>query len=363
MKSTVAAAKLVGMVHLKATVVRSVIFHTAALLPVRGCAEERRIDQAYVVPGDCVRLTAGEMLPGDVRIMQARDLHIAQAALTGESMPAAKSARAERSSRHHAPTSLLDCRCLAFRGTHVVSGTGLGIVVATGSGCYIATMAEQLRRQKPANAFQLGVQRVSYLLIGFMAAMVPLVVISSGLMTRNWGQALLFGISVAVGLTPEMLPMVVNANLARGAISMAKQRVLVKRLDAVQNLGAMDILCCDKTGTLTMDEVMLARWLDYRGEESRQALLWAFLNARFQTGLRNLLDGAILETGRQQGVGSEVEKFSCVDELPFDFVRRRLSVVLQASQAGCRTCLFCHCTSCPATIELPLGELNKRGND
>ncbi|KAL4451583.1 hypothetical protein ABPG75_007245 [Micractinium tetrahymenae] len=320
LKSTVAAARLAEMMHTRAAVIR--------LDEQTGLPVERLVDQRTVVPGDCVRLYAGEMMPGDVRLLQARDLFAGQAALTGEAMPVEKSARAACRSGA-APPPLLECRCLGFTGTHVVSGTGLGLVIATGNSTYISTLADQLSRQKPPNAFQRGVQRVSWLLIAFMAAMVPLVVACNGLMTGDWAQAALFGISVAVGLTPEMLPMVVNANLARGAVAMAKQRTIVKRLDAVQNLGAMDILCTDKTGTLTQDQVVLTRWLDWRGAKSPQALSFAFLNAFFQTGSRNLLDAAILGSGKAAGLEGEAERFERLDELPFDFVRRRLSVVLQ----------------------------------
>ncbi|KAL4428800.1 hypothetical protein ABPG77_005238 [Micractinium sp. CCAP 211/92] len=320
LRSTVAAARLAEMVHAQATVLRR---HDQTGLPA-----EFIIDQRLVVPGDCVRLYAGEMMPGDMRLMQARDLFVGQAALTGEAMPVEKTARTARCSGG-APPPLLECRCLGLMGTHVVSGTGLGLVVATGNSTYVSTLAEQLGRQKPPNAFQRGVKRVSWLLIALMAAMVPLVVLSNGLMTGDWAQAALFGISVAVGLTPEMLPMVVNANLARGAVAMAKQRTIVKRLDAVQNLGAMDILCTDKTGTLTQDQVVLTRWLDCRGAESAPVLRYGFLNAFFQTGSRNLLDAAILDSGKAAGLEGEAVHYERLDELPFDFVRRRLSVVLQ----------------------------------
>ncbi|PSC67815.1 Receptor of activated kinase C component of 40S small ribosomal subunit [Micractinium conductrix] len=267
---------------------------TAALLLMYA---EQVIDQRAVVPGDCVRLFAGEMMPGDVRILRSRDLYVGEAALTGESLPVEKAAAAAPPATPGAPPppALLECRNLGFMGTHVVSGTGLGVVVATGGQTYLSTVADALSQRKPPNAFERGVLRVSYLLIAFMVCMVPLVMLLNGLRTGDWGQ-----------------------------------RTIVKRLDAVQNLGAMDILCADKTGTLTRDEVVLTRWLDWRGEENAGALRWASLNARFQTGNRNLLDAAILQSARQEGLEGDAAAFACVDELPFDFARRRLSVILQA---------------------------------
>ncbi|PSC67133.1 magnesium-translocating P-type ATPase, partial [Micractinium conductrix] len=265
LKSTVAAARLMAMVHTRATVVRR---DARTGLPA-----EQVIDQRAVVPGDCVRLFAGEMMPGDVRILRSRDLYVGEAALTGESLPVEKAAAAAPPATPGAPPppALLECRNLGFMGTHVVSGTGLGVVVATGGQTYLSTVADALSQRKPPNAFERGVLRVSYLLIAFMVCMVPLVMLLNGLRTGDWGQ-----------------------------------RTIVKRLDAVQNLGAMDILCADKTGTLTRDEVVLTRWLDWRGEENAGALRWASLNARFQTGNRNLLDAAILQSGEGGGCRAQL---------------------------------------------------------
>eukprot|EP00887_Chlorella_sp_A99_P007863 scaffold20.g7863.t1 len=361
-RSTVAAARLLAQVSTRTRVVRRWAPGGARAHPGSpppswappagstdagwgggGISEEGEIPQEEVVVGDVVVLRAGMLVPGDCRLLQARDLFIGQAALTGESMPGEKAAGMCGSG-----TALLDCSNLCMMGTHVVSGMGRAVVIATGDHTYWASLAHTLGRRRAPNAFQRGVKHVSFLLLAFMAALVPVVVrggwagqVAVGAWsTGSWTEALLFGISVAVGLTPEMLPVVVDANLARGAVAMAGRRAIVRRLDAVQNLGAMDVLCCDKTGTLTRDEVVLMRWLDWRGRKSPHALRWGFLNASFQasqrmTGIRSILDTAVIREGAregrcgEEGLGDDACHFDVLDEIPFDFVRRRVSVVLQ----------------------------------
>lgn len=217
-------------------------------------------------------------------------------------------------------------------GTSVVSGSGVGVVISTGEHTYFGSMAKTLAGQKVKTSFEKGVDNVSRLLIKFMAAMFPVVFITNWLTKGNWLDALLFALAVAVGLIPEMLPMIVTTNLAKGAVAMAKRKTIVKRLDAIQNLGAMDILCTDKTGTLTLNKIVLEKHLDTHGNEDDRVLRHAFLNSYYQTGLKNLLDIAILEHGEEKGMrGSEREKiYKKVDEIPFDFVRRRMSVVLES---------------------------------
>ncbi len=255
-----------------------------------------------LVPGDVVHLSAGDMVPADVRLLSSKDLFISQAVLTGESMPVEKSEtpggvnhgpgdRASRARRQDP----LDLENLAFLGTNVISGTATAVVIATGKDSYLGAIAKGLIGHRVLTSFDRGLNDVSWLLIRFMLAMVPLVFLLNGLSKGTWVTAFFFSVSVAVGLTPEMLPMIVSANLSRGAVAMSRKRVIVKRLGAIQNLGAMDILCTDKTGTLTEDRVILERHLDVLGVESEDVLRYSYLNSRHQTGLKNLLDLAILK--------------------------------------------------------------------
>jgi Mg2+-importing ATPase len=264
------------------------------------------------------------MIPADLRLLEAKDLFINQSALTGEAMPAEK----------HADASRVDCASpfdlpnLCFMGANVVSGYGEGVLLRTGRGTFFGELAEQIAGRHVPTAFDHGINRFTWLMIRFIIVMVPSVFLINGLTKGDWLEALLFAVAVAVGLTPEMLPMIVTVNLAKGAIAMSRNKVIVKRLNAIQNFGAMDVLCTDKTGTLTQDRIILKRYLDISGEESERVLQYAFLNSHFQSGLRNLLDNAVLahvELHRQFGMDSGYAK---VDEIPFDFSRRRLSVVV-----------------------------------
>ncbi|KOU43959.1 magnesium-translocating P-type ATPase [Streptomyces sp. WM6378] len=287
------------------------------------------IPMDQVVPGDMVKLGAGDLIPADLRLVTAKDLMVSQAALSGESLPVAKTdVRPGEDNRNAPGADPVEAGNLCLMGTSVTSGTATGVVVATGADTYFGSMAGSLVGERPQTNFDHGVRNVSFLLIRFMLVMVPVVFAINGFTKGDWDEAFLFAIAVAVGLTPEMLPMVVSANLARGAVAMAKKKVVVKRLNAIQNLGAMDVLCTDKTGTLTEDRIVLDRYLDVHGAADNEVLEYGYLNAHFQTGLRNLMDQAVID---RVGEAEEVvvdARFSMVDEIPFDFARRRMSVVL-----------------------------------
>ncbi len=284
---------------------------------------ELPIDQ--LVPGDLVKLAAGDMIPADLRIIQARDLFVAQASLTGESLPVEKVAR----SRDPQQMNPLECDTLCFMGTTVVSGTAQAIVTATGGNTWFGQLAGRVSEQESEpNAFQKGIGRVSMLLIRFMMVMTPIVLLINGYTKGDWWEAALFALSVAVGLTPEMLPMIVTSTLARGAVKLSKQKVIVKHLDAIQNFGAMDILCTDKTGTLTQDKIVLENHTDISGKTSERVLHSAWLNSHYQTGLKNLLDVAVLEGVDEESARTLSGRWQKVDEIPFDFERRRMSVVV-----------------------------------
>ncbi|MFI5764858.1 magnesium-translocating P-type ATPase [Streptomyces sp. NPDC051563] len=303
------------------------------------CAVQRRagsgsgpttfeIPMDRVVPGDVVKLAAGDLIPADLRLITSKDLMVGQAALSGESLPVAKADTRTDDPGQFETSDPVEADNICLMGTSVTSGTATGVVVATGAGTYFGSMAGSLVGERPETNFDTGVRKVSFLLIRFMLVMVPVVFVINGVTKGDWNEALLFGIAVAVGLTPEMLPMVVSANLARGAVAMSKRKVVVKRLNAIQNLGAMDVLCTDKTGTLTEDRIVLDRYLDVHGDEDNEVLEYGYLNSHFQTGLKNLMDQAVID---RVGEAEEVvvdARFSMVDEIPFDFARRRMSVVL-----------------------------------
>jgi Mg2+-importing ATPase len=280
---------------------------------------------SQLVPGDVVVLSAGDMIPADCRLLVAKDLFVAQVAMTGESMPVEKYA-AQRDSHVANP---LELNNILFMGTTVISGAAMALVVATGKGTYLGTLAKRISQvESGPTSFQEGVNRISWLLIRFMLVMAPLVLFINVATKHNWMQALLFALSVAVGLIPEMLPMVVTSTLAKGAVFLSRKKVIVKRLDAIQNFGAMDVLCTDKTGTLTQDKIFLARHVDVWGEESDDVLRMAYLNSYYQTGLKNLLDVAVLEHAEVHRELEPARNYHKVDEIPFDFSRRRMSVVV-----------------------------------
>jgi P-type Mg2+ transporter len=307
-------------------------------------AREVPFDQ--LAAGDVLRLGAGDLIPADLRLLRSKDLFLDQSTLTGESMPVGKHAEltaalatvsaigaadaADASDRR--ARDPLGHRALCLAGTHVLSGTGTAVVIATGERTYLAGLGREITARRPPGAFDRGVASVSWMLLRFMAVLVPLVAAVSGLATGHWTQALLFALAVAVGLTPEMLPVVVTTTLARGANAMARRRVIVKRLSAIQDLGAMDLLCIDKTGTLTEGVATLRRHLDAAGREDDVVLEYAYLNSLLQTGWRNPLDEAVVE--RAELAGFDPGEHAKVDEIPFDFARRRMSVVLAEPSPG-----------------------------
>ncbi|MGI5491262.1 magnesium-translocating P-type ATPase [Microtetraspora malaysiensis] len=325
-RSTKAAEALKAMVTTTATVLRR---PGADARPVE---HETPIEQ--LVPGDVVRLSAGDMVPADCRLLTAKDLSVSQAVLSGESLPVEKydtlAEVAEKSADGSGPAAgPLEAAELCLMGTSVVSGTATAVVLATGARTYFGSMAKGLVGARPETSFDRGVRSVSWVLIRFMLVMVPIVLVINGLTKGDWFEAFLFAISVAVGLTPEMLPVIVTANLARGAVAMSKRKVIVKRLNAIQNFGAMDVLCTDKTGTLTVDRIALERHLDPLGSPDDEVLEYAYLNSSFQTGLKNLLDRAIVDHVQEADRLLADARFTKVDEIPFDFARRRMSVVLR----------------------------------
>ncbi len=284
---------------------------------------KKEIPLDNIVVGDIIHLSSGDIIPTDIRILSAKDLFVSQSALTGESEPIEKLGIV-----YDKNDSLTDIQNLAFMGSTVISGSAKAVVVAVGNDTLLGGMAKSLNEKPPKTSFEKGLNSVSWVLIRFMLIMVPIVLFINGFTKGDWLEALLFAISVAVGLTPEMLPMIVTTNLAKGAVAMSKKKVIIKNLNAIQNLGSIDILCTDKTGTLTQDKVVLEYYLDIHGNEGTRILRHAYLNSYFQTGLKNLIDIAVIE--RQDGIGSEEikEKYTKVDEIPFDFSRRRMSVVV-----------------------------------
>lgn len=312
-RSNKAAEKLKGMVKTTATVLRK--FQGKIELPISG-----------LVPGDIIYLSAGDMVPADCRILKSKDLFISESMLTGEALPVEKNYLAIRDADKRQPTELNN---LAFMGTNVISGSATAVIVATGSYTYFGSISRLITSERPETSFDKGINKVSFLLIRFMLVMVPVIFLVNGLVKGNWPEALLFAIAVAVGLTPEMLPMIVTANLAKGAVNMSKRKVIVKRLNSIQNIGAMDILCTDKTGTLTLDKIVLEKHLNVLGVEDDEVLKWAYLNSFHQTGLKNLLDKAVLEHIELHDYLKVEEYFIKVDEIPFDFQRRRMSVILK----------------------------------
>jgi Mg2+-importing ATPase len=312
-----AAKKLRAMIKVTATAIRD--------------GTPREIPLADLVPGDVVNLAAGDMIPADVRLLSAKDLFVVQGTLTGESMPVEKFEAKESA----ALRSAIDLKNVCFLGTSVESGTGSGVVVATGERTYLGSLARAVVTQQVQTAFDKGVSRFTWLMIRFIAVMVPLVFLINGLTKGDWKEAFFFALAVAVGLTPEMLPMIVTVCLTKGAMLMAGKKVIVKRLHSIQNLGAMNVLCTDKTGTLTADHVVLERHCDVELEDDDEVLVLAYYNSHFQTGLKNVLDRAIL-AHTEISPQLQLPGLRKVDEIPFDFSRRLMSVVVALPDGGHR---------------------------
>lgn len=313
------AEKLKAMVHTTASVGRD-------------NSGKKEIKMSEIVPGDIVYLAAGDMIPADVRVVFSKDLFISQASLTGESEPVEKRERLRDSEIQNKNFGLSELEDICFMGSTVVSGSATAVVLSTGSQTYFGSMAKTILAKRSLTSFDKGLNSVSWVLIRFMLLMVPTVFFINGLTKGNWLEALMFGVSIAVGLTPEMLPMIVTTNLAKGAVRMARQKTVVKKLNAIQNFGAMDVLCLDKTGTLTEDRVVLESYLDIHGNEDIRVWRHAYLNSYFQTGLKNLIDLAIIDHAEKEGHEKWDDEYKKIDEIPFDFNRRRMSVVLENSK-------------------------------
>ena len=308
------AAKLKAMISVTATTLRD--------------GEPQELPIAQLVPGDVVRLAAGDMIPADVRITAAKDLFVIQGSLTGESFPVEKFEVDEGPSAR----SPIERANLAFLGTSVESGAATAVVVATGRQTYLGSMAVSLAAQPTETAFDRGVARFTWLMVRFILVMAPLVFLINGLTKGNWHEAFFFALAVTVGLTPEMLPMIVTVCLSNGAMAMARKKVIVKRIHAIQNLGAMDVLCTDKTGTLTMDHVILSSHCDVVLKPDNGVLALAYLNSHFQTGLRNVMDRAVLAHSEATHHHAHIPDYAKVDEVPFDFERRIMSVVVRTPE-------------------------------
>jgi len=306
-----AAEKLKAMVTTTATVLRD--------------GRQVEIPLKLLAPGDIVLLAAGDMTPADVLVLSAKDLFLNQAALTGESLPVEKKA-GMASLDIQSPLELPNT---CFLGSNVESGSGLALVLYTGDQTYLGSLAASIVGERQLTGFDKGINKFTWLMIRFIGVMVPAVFLINGFSKHNWLEAFLFALAVAVGLTPEMLPMIVTVNLSKGALAMSKKKVIVKRLNSIQNFGAMDVLCTDKTGTITQGKIILEKHLDIHGDPSDKVLHYGYLNSYHHTGLKNLLDAAILDHGELEGSLKAKEKYHKIDEIPFDFIRKRMSVIVE----------------------------------
>ena len=308
-KSDNAAKKLKKMITNKMEVIRDDVQTT--------------VDIENIVPGDIVKLSSGDMIPGDVRFLETKDLFIDQASLTGESNPV------EKFSTFKEYENITDISNIGFMGTNIVSGSSLALVIATGNNTYFGSMAKSMYSVNEKNSFEKGIDDITKILIKLMIILVPAVLIINIFTIKDFLSSLIFAITIAVGLTPEMLPVITTSTLAKGAVEMSKKKTIVKRLSAIQTFGQMNILCTDKTGTLTEDEVVLEKYMNVSGNEDLRILKHAFLNSYFQTGLKNLIDVAIISRAEKEKLNILKEKYKREDEIPFDFARRRMSVVLK----------------------------------
>ncbi len=308
-KSNNAAKKLQGMITNKLDVLRNGV--------------ETEVEIEELVPGDIVKLASGDMIPGDVRFIETKDLFIDQSQLTGESNPVEKFTTSDIN------CGVTDLANVGFMGSNIVSGSAKAIILTTGGDTYFGSMAKSLNSFEEKSAFEKNLDSVSKLLIRFMLITVPVIFIANFVTKGSWLQSLMFGITIAVGIMPEMLPVIMNSSLARGAINMSRKKTIVKRLGAIQTFGEMDVFCTDKTGTLTQDEIILEKYMDVLGREDKRILRHAFLNSYFQTGLKNLMDVAIINRAEKEELSFLKEAYVREDEIPFDFSRRRMSVVLR----------------------------------
>ncbi len=309
-KSNSAAQKLQNMITNRIDVIRN------------GSVMEVSIEE--VVPGDVVKLASGDMLPGDVRFIETKDLFTDMSQLTGESQPVEKFAGPDPEG-----TEITELDNIGFMGSNIVSGSAKAVILTTGNRTYLGSMAKSLNTYQDKSSFERNINSISALLIKFMVVMVPIIFIANFITKGSWLESLMFGITIAVGLMPEMLPVIMTSSLAKGAVNMSRKQTIVKRLGAIQTFGEMDILCTDKTGTLTQDEIVLEKYMDVLGREDKRILRHAFLNSYFQTGLKNLMDVAIINRAEKEDLSYLKETYIREDEIPFDFSRRRMSVVLR----------------------------------
>uniref|UniRef100_UPI000362EBCD HAD-IC family P-type ATPase n=1 Tax=Ruminococcus flavefaciens TaxID=1265 RepID=UPI000362EBCD len=309
-KSNSAAQKLQNMITNKIDVIRN------------GSSMEVNIED--VVPGDVVKLASGDMLPGDVRFIETKDLFTDQSQLTGESQPVEKFAGPDPEG-----SDITELDNIGFMGSNIISGSAKAVILTTGNRTYLGSMAKSLNTYQDKSSFERNINSISKLLIKFMIVMVPIIFIANFITKGSWLDSLMFGITIAVGLMPEMLPVIMTSSLAKGTINMSRKQTIVKRLGAIQTFGEMDVLCTDKTGTLTQDEIVLEKYMDVLGREDKRILRHAFMNSFFQTGLKNLMDVAIINRAEKEELSYLKEAYVREDEIPFDFSRRRMSVVLR----------------------------------
>jgi len=305
------AEKLMSLVKTTTTVIRN--------------GKKKEVDLTNICPGDIVYLSAGDLIPADLRIIESKDLYINQSFLTGESLPVEKNHLTEINNNVH-PS---DLKNICLMGTNVESGYAIGVVIHTGKNTYLNTLTKDIAGIRPATAFDKGIENFTYLMIKFMFFMVPTVFLVNGITKGDWFEAFLFGISIAVGLTPEMLPAIVTLNLSRGAINMAKKKTIVKNLHSIQNFGAMDILCTDKTGTLTLNKVTVIKYFNILEEKEDKVIDFAFINSFFQTGFKNLIDTSVVDYQKKIKRDNVYKDYKKIDEIPFDFKRKRLSIVVE----------------------------------
>lgn len=301
---------------------KSVIKVTTSVIRNRGNIYEIKLRD--IIPGDILNLSSGDTIPADIRILECKDLFVDQSSLTGESEPIEK-----YSTYNENKNSIIELSNICLMGTNIISGTLIGVVLSTGDNTYFGDIATSVATTKPPTSFDKGINKVTGLLIKFTVVMVPIVFLINLFTKGSVLNSLLFAITVAVGTSPELLPVIVTSNLAKGSIKLYKKKIIVKNLNSIQNFGAMDVLCTDKTGTLTQNHIILERYLDPNGEEDVSVLKYAYFNSHFQTGFKNLLDIAIIEKGQKSDIKETLKSYKKVDEIPFDFMRRRLSVVIE----------------------------------
>jgi Mg2+-importing ATPase len=318
LKTDTAVKKITSLVQTTATVVRGGRTHEISL--------------RNLVPGDIIKLSAGDIVPADVRLLTATSLFVNQAALTGEAMPAEKACIISKPA-----TGPLDLCDICFMGTNVENGTATALVVNTGRFTFFGGLAQEVAEASEFSAFDKGIKKITWMILRFILVMAPLVFLINGIAHGNWMEAFLFAIAVSIGLTPELLPMIITVNLSKGAVVMSRKKVIVKRLSAIQNFGAMDVLCADKTGTLTEGRVVLIKNIDINGKENAEVLKYAYLNSFYQSGLKNMLDAAVLKRGAET-LGVKMKNFDKVGEVPFDFVRRRMSVIVDSPKKRLLIC-------------------------